>query len=82
MVSGGGAKNSYIMKRLESDLKTIKVVRAENSDFTEALGMADLYEKIYFTLGMAIYAYRRKMSLPSRLTTGSDKEVILGELYE
>ena len=31
---------------------------------------------------MAIYAYRRKMTLPTRLTTGSDKEVILGEIYE
>ena len=39
VVSGGGARNSYIMKRLKAELKTIKVVRAENSDFTEALGM-------------------------------------------
>ena len=40
IVSGGGARNSYIMERLNEDLTPhdISVRRADNSDFTEALG--------------------------------------------
>ena len=53
MVSGGGARNSYIMKRLKAELKTINVVRAENSDFTEALGMSNLYSEIKLHLFQA-----------------------------
>lgn len=74
IVCGGGAKNSYLMQRLQEELKSVEVSSSDkygiSSDFMEAMAFAWLaYKRIH----------NEEVKLSS--VTGAKKDSILGGIY-
>lgn len=75
LVCGGGAKNSYLLKRIRYHLSNLKVVA------TDALGWSsESIEGAAFALLAAYKIWGLPSNIPS--TTGASRHVILGKLAE